>query len=141
MILTYIHPLWMACVVIFAFYVGSFGIRLRLARLKRRPGTADFARDHEQYAKIFFFLLILGYMGGLGSSWVLPQPDASVTMDSQHFLFGSAIVLLAWLTFFLSSLIKQGHVWARLAHLTVSFTILLLLLYETWLGIKRLGWV
>ncbi len=87
--LAYLHPIAMVGVVGLGLLVLREGLRLRRARLRRRPVSS---RAHRRLAKPFVALLLLGYGAGLVSMSVL---RGRPLLESFHSLLTSGVLVCA----------------------------------------------
>ncbi len=69
--LAYGHPAWMLIAIATAVLALRAGLGLRRARLARLPRTADARARHAKLGKVAVTLILLGFLGGPLSMWLL----------------------------------------------------------------------
>jgi hypothetical protein len=69
--LAYGHPAWMLIAIALAGLALRAGIGLRRARLARLPRAADARARHARLGKVAVTLILLGFLGGPLSMWLL----------------------------------------------------------------------
>lgn len=84
--LTYLHPLTAALILLFTAYVASLGIRAR----NDRRHAGELLRRHAQLAPWAYGLILASWVGGVVTTWLL-RPELELA-DSQHFRVGLALV-------------------------------------------------
>jgi len=84
--LTYVHPLTAAVVLLLTAYVAALGIRARNDRRRAR----ELLRRHAALAPWAYGLIVASWIAGVGTTWLLrPELDLG---ESQHFRVGLALV-------------------------------------------------
>lgn len=84
--LTYLHPLSAAAVLLLLAYVASLGIRARNDRRRAR----ELLRRHARLAPWVYGLILVTWITGLLTTWLL-RPELELA-GSQHFRVGLALV-------------------------------------------------
>jgi hypothetical protein len=84
--LTYVHPLTAALILLLTAYVAALGIRARNDR-RRAP---ELLQRHAQLAPWAYALIVASWLFGVGTTWWL-RPELELG-DSQHFRVGMALV-------------------------------------------------
>lgn len=117
--LTYVHPLTAALVLLFTAYVASLGIR---ARNDRRRAAGLLSR-HARFAPWAYALLLASWVFGVATTWTLrPELDLGA---SHHFRVGLALVV-AFTGSFISSrwirhpAVRAIHPWFGVAGLLLA---------------------
>src|SRR5574337_713772 len=85
-VLAYIHPIAAGLTLLWLAYAGSLGIRARNDRRHAR----DLLRRHRRTAPPMYWCMVLMWIGGLVSAWLL-RPDLQVG-TSPHLRIGAALV-------------------------------------------------
>lgn len=85
--LAYFHPVAGGAVLAFLFYVGSLALRSR----SRRRGAAALLAQHARLAPWMFVLVLVGWAGGLFSTWWL-RHDLELG-GSTHLRIGVGLVV------------------------------------------------
>lgn len=84
--LTYVHPLTAALVLLMTAYVASLGIRARNDRRRAR----ELLTRHARLAPWAYGLIVASWIVGVGTTWLL-RPELELG-ESQHFRVGLALV-------------------------------------------------
>jgi hypothetical protein len=69
--LAYGHPAWMLIAIAMAVLALRAGLALRRARLARLPRAADARARHAKLGKVAVTLIVLGFLAGPLSMWLL----------------------------------------------------------------------
>ena len=69
--LAYVHPAWMVVSLLLAFAAMRTGMLLRRARLRGIPAPGGTRQRHLRFAKVAVVLLLVGFLGGPFSTWLL----------------------------------------------------------------------
>ena len=85
--LTYLHPLTAALVLLLTVYVASLGIRSRTDRRRAR----ELLERHARLAPWAYGLILFSWLAGVVTTWGLrPQLELG---ESQHFRVGLALLV------------------------------------------------
>ena len=84
--LTYLHPVAGAAVVLLLVWAGSLGLRARTQPRRRRALLAQ----HARWAPLAFWLMLASWVGGVATTWWLRR-DLEVGA-STHFTLGVVLV-------------------------------------------------
>ncbi len=104
--LAYGHPAWMLIAIATAVLALRAGLGLRRARLARLPRAADARARHAKLGKVAVTLILLGFLGGPLSMWLLRGRAPYETAHS--FLATFAAALFASVAI-LGRRLERGH--------------------------------
>ena len=131
-VLGFLHGIYNGLVMALLFHQGWLGISIRRARLSKAPFPLKAVRDHRKRGPILAIAGGLGFFFGfilvlVGSGRVLEYP--------LHFFVGLAIVILLTGTFLISRKIKGPGSPLRTPHFILGVCVLLLYLFQSFLGL------
>jgi hypothetical protein len=86
--IVYLHPIGMLAVIALGFAVLRDGLRIRDARMRRRPFDS---RRHRRLAKLFVVLMAIGWAAGVSSMVLLRNQPMFASI---HWPFGSSALAL-----------------------------------------------
>jgi hypothetical protein len=124
----YLHPIAGGAVILLLLYAGSLGLR---ARNDRRREAALLAQ-HARWAPVAFWLTILSWAGGAGSTWWW-RHDLEL-LSSAHFQIGSALCA----TLLLSGITSRwmSRAWMRAIHPWCGAAAMLLAAAQVFFGLQ-----
>jgi hypothetical protein len=85
-LLTYLHPLTAALILLLTVYVAWLGIRSR----NDRRNAKELLRRHRRLAPSAYALILISWLAGVATTWAL-RPELALG-ESQHFRVGLALV-------------------------------------------------
>jgi len=117
--LTYLHPLAAAGVVLLLVYVGSLGLRARSQPRRARVLLAQ----HARWAPIAYWSMLATWVAGLVTTWWL-RPDLELA-GSTHFTLGILLVAAltgSWLSarWMRNRTVREIHPWFGVAALLLT---------------------
>lgn len=126
--LTYLHPVAGAAVVLLLVWAGSLGLRARSQPRRRRVLLAQ----HARWAPVAFWLMLASWVGGVATTWWLRR-DLEVGA-STHFTLG--VVLVAALVGGWATARRMEHRTLREIHPWFGVAALLLAAAQVFFGLQ-----
>jgi hypothetical protein len=131
-VMGFLHGIYNGLVMALLFHQGWRGISIRRARLSKAPFPLKAVRGHRKRGPILALAGVLGFFFGI----ILVLIDTGRIFEyPPHLFVGLAIVLLLTGTFLISRKIKGPESPLRTPHFILGVCILLLYLFQSFLGL------
>jgi threonine/homoserine/homoserine lactone efflux protein len=136
-LIAFAHPVLMVGTLAGAIYALYLGVQVRRTRTADKEDKKDlikgkFNQRHYQMGAILLVIWVVGGLGGMVATYTLFHK----LFVSSHLILGLTSVATVAIAASLAPLLQQGKEWARLLHITVTVTLMVLVLAQTYTGLQ-----
>lgn len=131
------HPVLMLVTLLGAWYALYLGLQVRRSHtadkeVRKELIKGKYNQRHFQLGSILLVLWVIGGIGGMAATYTLYHK----LFVSPHLIIGLSSIVAVAISAGLAPLLQQGKDWARLAHITLTTTVIGLVLAQTFTGIQ-----